>query len=308
MTGNPRGAQAPAPALEPPPLSPRAVPPKSKTAPGPRLWPWAIAVLLLVAAVGWWQFRPAARGSARPGALPFRTAKVYTGTLQQTLRVTGVTSANRYVILLSPQMQGSRRGTTRGHGDFELTLQKLAEGGIYVKKDDVVARVRPAAYDEPAGRLPRRRPPARQLSQAAQGAAGRNPHQSRPVGPGGQSAHGKGRARSEENPRGFSQPGGTVAAEPGGVHLPLPSTGGRDQVRADLRKRGHQAHGTGPADHPDGTGAGRAQRGQDARAFAHRRPDGQDDHAPQPRQRPDLRRAIRWAAASRSCASWIPGP
>src|SRR5690242_15852997 len=102
MTGNPRGAQAPAPALEPPPLSPRAVPSKTKPAPGSRRWPWAIVVLLLVAAVAWWQLRPAARGGARPGALPLRTATVRTGTLQQTLRVTGVTSANRYVTLLSP--------------------------------------------------------------------------------------------------------------------------------------------------------------------------------------------------------------
>ena len=58
--------------------------------------------------------------------------------LEQVLRVAGVTSANRYVTLMSPQMQGSRR--SHGRGSFDLTLQELTPGGTMVKKGDVVAR------------------------------------------------------------------------------------------------------------------------------------------------------------------------
>ncbi len=57
--------------------------------------------------------------------------------VEKTLRVAGVTSANRYVTVMSPQMLGSRR--SHGRGSFDLTLQQLTPGGTMVKKGDVVA-------------------------------------------------------------------------------------------------------------------------------------------------------------------------
>lgn len=92
-----------------------------------------------VLAAGWWLFRrQAVTARARPGGAPFRTAKVRRAALDRVLRVTGVTSANRYVTLLTPQLLGSRR--SHGRGSFDLTLQELAPSGMAVKKGDVVAR------------------------------------------------------------------------------------------------------------------------------------------------------------------------
>lgn len=98
-----------------------------------------LAILIVAAAAGWWQFRrPAATARTRPGGAGFRTAKVRVAALEKTLRVAGVTSANRYTTLMSPQMLGSRR--IHGRGSFDLTLQELIPGGSMVKKGDVVAR------------------------------------------------------------------------------------------------------------------------------------------------------------------------
>ena len=132
------GAPAPAPAFEPT-HTPLALPPKLKPARPPRRWPWVLlAIVIVAAAAGWWQFRrPATTARTRFGGAPFRTAKVRRAALEQVLRVAGVTSANQYVTLLTPQMQGSRR--SHGRGSFDLTLQELTPGGTQVKKGDVVA-------------------------------------------------------------------------------------------------------------------------------------------------------------------------
>lgn len=128
------------PAFEPP-RSPHSLPPRLQPVERPRKWLRALVVLVVLAALaaGWWQFRRrAATARAVSGSAPFRTAKVRRAALDHVLRVTGVTSANRYVTLLTPQLRGSR--TSHGRGSFELTLQELAPGGMAVKKGDVVAR------------------------------------------------------------------------------------------------------------------------------------------------------------------------
>ncbi len=137
---NSLGAPAPAPALEPP-QSPQALPPKLKPVLPPRRWPWVLLAVITVAAAaaaGWWTLsRPAATGRVRPAGASFRTARVRTAGIEKVLRVAGVTSANRYVTLMSPQMLGSRR--SHGRSSFELTLQQVTPGGTMVKKGDVVA-------------------------------------------------------------------------------------------------------------------------------------------------------------------------
>ena len=77
-------------------------------------------------------------GAHAPAALLSARRKCAWPRLEHLLRVSGVTSANRYVTLMSPQMLGSRK--THGHGSFDLTLQDLVPGGTQVKKGDVVAR------------------------------------------------------------------------------------------------------------------------------------------------------------------------
>jgi multidrug efflux pump subunit AcrA (membrane-fusion protein) len=135
------GAHAAAPAPEPPaPLAPRPLPPLPEK-PGARGW-WlgALAIVILVGVLAYWQrqaFEPAAKRAA--AARMFRTAKARTGSLNKSVRIAGVTAAERFSVLLAPQMRGTRGHSHGGGGDFSLVLQKLVPAGSHVKKGDVVA-------------------------------------------------------------------------------------------------------------------------------------------------------------------------
>jgi hypothetical protein len=73
-------------------------------------------------------------GPAAPA--PLHTAEVRTGVVEQTLRLTGATLAERSVQLRAPYLRG-RRST--GASDFGLVLQELTPSGSHVRKNDVVA-------------------------------------------------------------------------------------------------------------------------------------------------------------------------
>lgn len=71
-----------------------------------------LAVAGVLAALGgiWaWQAWKAAR-PVRPAAAATRTAKVHQGRVEHTIRLTGVTAAERYAGLVAPQLRGSRGG------------------------------------------------------------------------------------------------------------------------------------------------------------------------------------------------------
>ena len=71
-----------------------------------------LAVAGVLAALGgiWaWQAWKAAR-PVRPAAAAIRTAKVHQGRVEHTIRLTGVTAAERYAGLVAPQLRGSRGG------------------------------------------------------------------------------------------------------------------------------------------------------------------------------------------------------
>jgi HlyD family secretion protein len=71
-----------------------------------------LAVAGVLAALGgiWaWQAWKAAR-PVRPAAAAVRTAKVHQGRVEHTIRLTGVTAAERYAGLVAPQLRGSRGG------------------------------------------------------------------------------------------------------------------------------------------------------------------------------------------------------
>lgn len=134
-TITPYGAQAAAP--QPAPLRPRALPPRSPSS--RTAWWWGAAVILVVAgAVVWWQrevFVPALRKApTTPGV---RTVAASTGSLEKSVRIAGVTGAERFAVLMAPQMRGSRQG--RGSQEFNLVLQRVAPAGALVKKGDEVA-------------------------------------------------------------------------------------------------------------------------------------------------------------------------
>jgi HlyD family secretion protein len=128
---------------------PNPVPtPHSPAGPGPKLAPappkdgasgWRIGLIAVVIAAGAWAgyryfAQPAAQGTASgPAAAGIRTAKVTSGTIQRTLRLTGSTTAKNYRSVAAPRMQAREAGT--------LTLIYLAPSGSTVKKGDVVAQI-----------------------------------------------------------------------------------------------------------------------------------------------------------------------
>lgn len=71
-----------------------------------------LSVLAVGAGVAvWWSWRASqAPAPARRAAAPVRTARIQQGRVEETIRLTGVTAAERYAGLLAPQLRGSRGG------------------------------------------------------------------------------------------------------------------------------------------------------------------------------------------------------
>lgn len=123
---------APAPSTRPPsPAPPLPVQPSQGH----------LALLLFIAlcAVGALYFAYTKTRTAAPRPLAAaRSATVTTGTLNQTLRITGMTVAAETARIVAPQLSG-RRSRNSSQGDFRLTLKSLLPPGAHVKAGDVVA-------------------------------------------------------------------------------------------------------------------------------------------------------------------------
>lgn len=130
-----RAVRAPLPVPKPPALSPE---PREPEPASPRHYGWwALLILAVVVAAGVLFNRRQAPAPARQPAAALRTARVRTGVLERTLRVSGVTAAADSFTLLTPPLIGNR-----GYGGpqhFTLILQQLVPPGSYVKKGDIVA-------------------------------------------------------------------------------------------------------------------------------------------------------------------------
>ncbi len=96
--------------------------PRPVLAPAPELpkkpFPWAIlgTVLVAVAAVGAWYMLSRSADAPAPAQVAVRTATVATGGVDQTIRLTGVTAAEKFVSLVTPQLRASRGGRGRDAG------------------------------------------------------------------------------------------------------------------------------------------------------------------------------------------------
>ena len=124
-----------APARSAPPL--RVLRPRPRKPRGHGWWLLGIAVILISAGAFIWQRREAARRRESQRAVgSVRTATVRVGTLERSLRLTGTTSAEKYVNMVTPYLSGNRG---YGMGNFSLILQKLIKPGSRVKKGDVIA-------------------------------------------------------------------------------------------------------------------------------------------------------------------------
>ncbi|MEZ5364554.1 MAG: efflux RND transporter periplasmic adaptor subunit [Bryobacterales bacterium] len=141
----------PVPVEEPPPPAPKG--------PGGFM---ALVLLLLGAGAGWWLFQQV-EGAANavtstsgggPGAALVRTAKVSTGDLEETIRLSGTISAQSFAAIRAPQIRRGRRsqggaggagiagggggggGSSSGGG---LTIIEMAAPGSTVQKGQMVA-------------------------------------------------------------------------------------------------------------------------------------------------------------------------
>lgn len=110
------------PHVNPSPVSPSARPagPAVVPPPVPERRPtskWLILlVVVAVCAAGYWLFtqQQAAEQKSAEARAGIRTATVQTGAVARTLRLSGVTAAEKFVSLIAPQIRGSRSGRNRG--------------------------------------------------------------------------------------------------------------------------------------------------------------------------------------------------
>lgn len=99
----------------PPPRRPEVVPPHPKKPGNAGIWGAVFIALLMVAAAIWWQRRSPQSPAPAPSLAAIRTAKVTSGAVVSTIRITGVTSALNFISLATPQLRGSR--SDRGRND-----------------------------------------------------------------------------------------------------------------------------------------------------------------------------------------------
>jgi len=74
---------------------------------GSRNWIWLIA-LALCAGAGYWYWQDRQESAQTATAVAVRTVAVQTGKIEKTLRLTGVTSAEKYSSLIAPSLRGGR--------------------------------------------------------------------------------------------------------------------------------------------------------------------------------------------------------
>lgn len=72
-------------------------------------WVWLL-VLAIAAGAGYWTWQKRQEQAAQATVVAIRTAPAQTAPLAKTLRVTGVTAAEKYVSLIAPSLRGGRGG------------------------------------------------------------------------------------------------------------------------------------------------------------------------------------------------------
>ena len=97
---------------------------------------------MVTLAILWQRRSPRAAASTKVGAI--RTATVSSGPVINILRLTGVTGAEKFASLITPQLRGSqadtdREGPAARSNDFSLVLRHAVKPGSQVEKGQVVA-------------------------------------------------------------------------------------------------------------------------------------------------------------------------
>jgi HlyD family secretion protein len=78
-----------------------------------KAWIWGL-VLAVVAGAGYWTWKKRQESALEANAVTVRTAAATTATIAKTLRLTGVTAAEKYVSLIAPSLRGGRGGSSSG--------------------------------------------------------------------------------------------------------------------------------------------------------------------------------------------------
>jgi len=95
-----------------------------------------VFIAAMAAGAAYWRFVPLAR-QTRPAGAALRTATVTTGKVEQTVRLGGMTVADKSALIIAPRLSGSRR--SRGSTDFDMVIEQIIADGTPVKKGDILA-------------------------------------------------------------------------------------------------------------------------------------------------------------------------
>jgi multidrug efflux pump subunit AcrA (membrane-fusion protein) len=116
-------------------LTPQPVAPAPEAPPWYRRWWLLLAVVVVVGGIAAYLIASRAK-TPPPGAavLVVKTVKVTSGTLEQTVRVAGQTSARNYANIIAPLLRGPDARNS-------LILLKLVKSGTPVKKGDLLAQI-----------------------------------------------------------------------------------------------------------------------------------------------------------------------
>ena len=121
--------------VQPVMLPPPAAAPERPAVPGGKSNKYMIIIgLALVAGLGWWlwQKQLSQQADANRWSVSVRTHTVAGGKIEKTIRLTGVTTAEKFVSLIAPQLRGGRSGRGRDGGGSSLasvSLPSLGGGG-----------------------------------------------------------------------------------------------------------------------------------------------------------------------------------
>ncbi len=117
----------PSPSTSPSGAGPQVVTPPEL--PEKRSYAWAWLLLLGVAAgAGYWTWQNQQKKAAEATVVAIRMAPAQAGPIQRTLRLTGVTAAEKYVSLIAPSLRGGR-GSSSGGGSMAMGMSGGGRGG-----------------------------------------------------------------------------------------------------------------------------------------------------------------------------------
>lgn len=117
---------------------PQVVRPVAPQRPSSSKTPWKWLIMLAIVGIAGWAYYSNAQAkkqaAAASVAATVRTAKVVTGNLERTSRMTGQTSARNYSNVTAPMLRGPEGGR-------DMTLLKLVKSGGMVKKGELIAEI-----------------------------------------------------------------------------------------------------------------------------------------------------------------------